>query len=176
MSSTPLENIITSGRIRAALAQSNVTTLEAFLSIPPTDLPKYRQIGRSACEAIRVDLAKAGIEWDFMTERQKRFRRVAPYGKAYPSGDGDVYVAFSARMRAYKIGFSENARSRITAIRVLVPDAELTHTVRAGAAFEEWLHKRFASKCVMREWFELSADDLRWIASGDAHAEFTRQN
>jgi len=68
--------------------------------------------------------------------------------------------------RLYKIGQTANRWQRMNQLDKQTSEgiAEVIHTIVAfddAPGIERYWHQRFEGKCVKREWFDLSADDIR---------------
>jgi hypothetical protein len=104
-------------------------------------------------------LAKENIHVGDQVEAAKD--RIAA-GKLKPSGH--VYLVKSGRL--YKIGQTANRWQRMNQLDKQTSEGidEVIHTIAAfddASGIERYWHQRFEEKCVKREWFDLSPDDIR---------------
>lgn len=78
-------------------------------------------------------------------------------------GPGIVYLMHRSD-GLHKIGHTSNLKKRFTLAKYENRDytLEIVHTVYVDNRIEaeRWWHRRFASKRVWNEWFNLSADDV----------------
>ncbi len=114
---------------------------------------------REDCAEIFAILAKENIQAGDQDEAAKG--RIAA-GKVKPSGH--VYLVKSGRL--YKIGQTANRWQRMNQLDKQTSEGidEVIHTIAAfddASGIERYWHQRFEGKCVKREWFDLSADDIR---------------
>lgn len=85
--------------------------------------------------------------------------------KAYGE-PGGVYLLQC--LNRYKIGRGKDVAQRVKQIQTNAPyEVRHIHTITTdnAARLEALLHVRFASKRVLGEWFELSAEDVAYITS-----------
>ncbi len=97
-------------------------------------------------------------------------------------GNGGIveftYLMYDGRL--YKIGRSMNVKSRLNSIKTSNPFCKLIH-FGVGAS-ESYLHERFSNKRVVREWFDLSKDevdecvDLLQTNIKEIEIEYTKNN
>lgn len=73
--------------------------------------------------------------------------------KTYLATDGNLY----------KIGRAADPSARIKSLLIANPKLALIHTI--GRDIEGYLHKKYRSKMVSREWFDLSKQDVEQIKS-----------
>lgn len=80
---------------------------------------------------------------------------------------GYVYVFENAGLR--KIGSSKKPQVRLRALRTAAPSIEAIHHIPSlrYRELELLLHRHFADKRVVGEWFKLSDDDMDFIATID---------
>lgn len=67
----------------------------------------------------------------------------------------------------YKIGISNEPEQRLSSIQSACPvpvKIVFTAEIDQAAELEKVLHRHFAWRCIGREWFELTGDDLAYIA------------
>ena len=78
-----------------------------------------------------------------------------------------LYVIGNDDYGWYKIGISDNPDRRIGSIQTGCPvpiRIALVIETDQAAELERLLHRRYAGRCISREWFALTADDLDYIA------------
>jgi len=85
-------------------------------------------------------------------------------GKRKSKPSGHVYLVKSGRL--YKIGQTANRWQRMNQLDRQTAEGieEVIHTIAAfddAPGIERYWHQRFKEKCVKREWFDLSAEDIR---------------
>jgi hypothetical protein len=75
----------------------------------------------------------------------------------------DVYLMFSERQNAYKIGYSSNIGARFNNLRTACPDIKIVKTFGGGRELETAFHNRFEYCNIGGEWFTLSNVDLDYL-------------
>jgi hypothetical protein len=83
-----------------------------------------------------------------------------------PKREGFIYVLRLEGGDLYKIGFTRNPSSRFEALRIQGPFTTqpiYLARVKNPSRAERFLHLRFASSRMAREWFRLSAEDIAKI-------------
>lgn len=80
---------------------------------------------------------------------------------------GYVYVFENAGLR--KIGSSKRPHIRLRALKTAAPSIEAIHHIPSlnYRELEKLLHRHFAAKRVVGEWFRLSDEDMDFIAGVD---------
>jgi hypothetical protein len=74
---------------------------------------------------------------------------------------GFVYLMYSPRMDAYKIGFSEEPLDRLRHLGL--PDVELVDSFIGTPQLERYLHAEFEDCCIGGEWFDLGPEALALV-------------
>lgn len=124
-----------------------------------------RQLGTQAELIAKVYeyAKKCDISDDVMGILEESQRSVPP--TEYSAGElafGSVYLLQSGDH--YKIGRSSDIERRVKEISVAMPQkVELVHSIQTDdtAGIENYWHRRFASKRLNGEWFELTLADVR---------------
>jgi len=75
-----------------------------------------------------------------------------------------VYVMKDNITGYYKIGISKNPSSREKTLQSQCPSIELLFSKKANKSTEAILHKKYSSKRVRGEWFNLSLSDVDDVA------------
>jgi hypothetical protein len=73
--------------------------------------------------------------------------------------EGFVYFIENQESSLIKIGFSTDVDGRLKTLRTAAPNLRLIGFIPGTVATESWLHRKFATSRVDREWF--AAGDLR---------------
>ena len=96
---------------------------------------------------------------------ERRKEQDAEPPRSHQAITGYVYL-IRAENGLYKIGKAKNVNARMKPFRVDFPMKwELIHTIKSNdyGAAEGGLHKTFADKRDVGEWFRLSPDDVAFI-------------
>jgi hypothetical protein len=81
-----------------------------------------------------------------------------------PGRVGFVYLVRVPRTRRYKIGMTYDMKERLADLQRNSPDPpDLVHVIQTDdpSAIESYWHRRFDAQRVRKEWFDLSAADVR---------------
>jgi hypothetical protein len=80
--------------------------------------------------------------------------------KGYPTSRAFIYVMKSARMRAFKVGYSCDVKARLRVLQTYVPDAEVVCTVPGTGADEAGVHAALREFCIGGEWFDAPLETI----------------
>jgi len=86
-----------------------------------------------------------------------------------------VYLMKDFRNGFLKIGISNNTTQRERTLQSQVPETELLWQLEGQVADERHLHKRFESKRMRGEWFELTEEDVAWICASKSSDDLYRE-
>jgi KilA-N domain/T5orf172 domain len=83
-------------------------------------------------------------------------------------GKALVYLFYNPTADEYKLGFSENVKTRLHKFKEVEPNMQKVLTIAAESAreallLESWFKKRFENKRTHGEWFRLSVQDISKI-------------
>jgi len=77
-----------------------------------------------------------------------------------------IYVAICRHCNAYKIGTSNNLRTRVKQLKTANPYLTVLYVGRGSYLMEAHFHKLFSDKRIRGEWFNLSSEDIRILIEG----------
>ena len=110
-------------------------------------------------EAERKRSPKLGIKRKRQREVQELYERNQKAGYVYLMRSSNGY---------YKIGISKNVNNRLGGIKRQFPiQVEIIHYIACAdqRKAEAFLHRKYFTKRVEYEWFDLDAQDIHWITS-----------
>jgi predicted GIY-YIG superfamily endonuclease len=102
-------------------------------------------------------------------DRQKEIAEALEARKRYEESKikGFVYLMRSGN-GYHKIGITKNIKQRVNGIRIEFPiEIDVVHYIASNnhRGVEKFLHKKYSSKRVQHEWFNLEPQDIQWIES-----------
>ena len=77
-----------------------------------------------------------------------------------------IYVALCTHCNLFKIGTTNNLRSRTKTLRTANPYLEMLYVGCGSYLMEAHFHRLFEDKKVRGEWFNLDSEDIRLLLEG----------
>jgi len=78
--------------------------------------------------------------------------------------DSGVYVIEAVGLDRYKIGYTNDIKTRMSALQTGCPvPIDVVCVLPCGADTEKWLHRRFEDYRVQGEWFDLPDSAIQYL-------------